>query len=144
MSDDKIPEGDLIEEPALPTTFGYSVQVYQAMMEEAQVEPLGPEYGDDEGLVYDGFTTKLIRDLDLPVPYYTKVLNELKRMDCIRQLRRGGSTTTSRWLLIQEPTPELFRKMPEDRTPKGAKESQEQRINDLNRRVGKIEEVLGL
>lgn len=136
-------EAQLIEEPALPTTFGYSVQVYQAMMEEAQVEALGPEYGDDEGLVYDGFMTKLIQGLDLPVPYYTKILGELKRMDCVRQLRRGGSTTTSRWLLIQEPTPELFRKMPEDRTPKG-KQTTDQRINDLNRRLGKVEEVLGL
>lgn len=131
------------DEPALPTVFGYSMQVYQAMLEEASMEALGPEYGDEQGLVYDGFATKLIQNLDLPVPYYTKVFRELKRMDCVRQLRRGGSTTTSRWLLLQEPTPELFREMPEDRTP-GAKDSVEQRINDLNNRMGRVEEVLGL
>lgn len=132
------------EEIVLPTIFEYCVKAYQAMKEEASTENLGAQYGDEEGLVWDGFSTQLIRNLDLPVPYYSKVFGELKRMDCVRQLRRGGSTTTSRWLLMQDPSPELFTKMPADRTPKGGKASVQQQINDLNSRMGRVEEALGI
>ncbi len=125
---------------ALPTIYEYSIQTYQAMTEQASDELLGPAYGDEEGLVYDGFTTKLIKDLGLPTPYYTKVLKELQRMDCIRQLRRGGSTTTSRWLLMQDPTPELFTKMQPSRKPGGSRlDILEQRFRDLNDRVTALE-----
>jgi hypothetical protein len=132
------------QEVVLPTIYEYCARAYQAMKEEASTENLGPQFGDEEGLVWDGFSTQVIKDLDLPVPYYSKVFGELKRMDCIRQLRRGGSTTTSRWLLMQDPTPELFMKMPADRTPKGSKVSMQQQINDLNNRMGKVEEALGI
>lgn len=127
-------------EAALPTIFEYAAQTYQAMLEEANEEVLGAAYGEEEGLVYDGFMTKLISDLRLPTPYYTKVLKELQRMDCIRQLRRGGSTTTSRWVLLQPPTPTLFRKMPTDKKPGGSRiERLEQRVRDLNDRVSTLE-----
>jgi hypothetical protein len=131
-----------IEALALPTIFEYAAQVYQAMLEEANQEVLGAAYGEQEGLVYDGFTTKLIRDLGLPTPYYTKILKELKRLDCIRQLRRGGSTTTSRWVLLQAPTPELFHKMPADNKPDTSRMGQlEQRVRDLSNRVNDLEKL---
>ena len=127
----------------LPTIFDYCVQAYQAMVEEASYESLGAAYGDDEGLVYDGYTTKLIAGLGLPTPYYTKVFQELQRMDCARQLRRGGSTTTSRWLLLQEPTPELFTKMPDSPSAKagyrrGSRlDNLEQRVKDLQEQINR-------
>ncbi len=128
------------QQVALPTIYEYSVQTYQAMTEQASQENLGAAYGDEEGLVYDGFTTKLIRDLGLPTPYYTKVLKELQRMDCIRQLRRGGSTTTSRWLLMQDPTVELFQKMQSSRKPGGSRlDVVEQQLRDLRVRVTALE-----
>lgn len=127
----------------LPTMYEYVVQVYEAMREEASIDTLGSAYGDEEGLVYDGFTTKLIEGLGLPVPYYSKTLKHLQRMDCIRQLRRGGSTTTSRWLLLREPTPELFMTMQPSRAP-SAKESLQQQVSDLNTRMGRIEDALGI
>ena len=127
---------ETIEVEALPTIYDYCVRVYQAMKEEASEETLGAQYGDAEGLVYDGFMTKLIASLNFPVPYYTKILGELKRMDCIRQLRRGGSTTTSRWVLLQEPTVELFVKMPASRKPGGSRiEQLEQQVRDLTNRL---------
>jgi hypothetical protein len=127
---------DQEQQVALPTIYEYSVQTYQAMTEQASEESLGAAYGDEEGLVYDGFTTKLIRDLGLPTPYYTKVLKELQRMDCIRQLRRGGSTTTSRWLLMQDPTPTLFQKMQSSRKPGGSRlDVLEQQVRDLRGRL---------
>lgn len=140
MSDEQPVEIDV---DTLPTLYEYSLQVYQTMVEESSTELLGPQYGDQVGLVYEGFTTKLIAKLNLPVPYYTKIFQELKRMDCIRQLRRGGSTTPSRWVLLQNPTPELWVKMQGDRKPT-AKDSTQQQINDLNNRLGRIEDALGL
>jgi hypothetical protein len=130
------------EHERLPALFEYCVQAYQAMSEEASQESLGVGYGEEEGLVYDGFTTKLIRELGLPVPYYTKVFGELQRMDCVRQLRRGGSTTTSRWLLLQAPTPELYLKMPLSKRAGGSRmDTLEQQVRDLNTRVKALEEI---
>ena len=128
------------EQVVLPTIYEYSIQTYQAMSEQASTEVLGPAHGDEEGLVYDGFTTKLISNLGLPTPYYTKVLKELQRMDCIRQLRRGGSTTTSRWLLMQEPTVELFTKMQASNKPGGSRlDVLEQQMRDLRARITAVE-----
>lgn len=130
------------EEVSLPTIYEYCIQVYQAMKQEASQESLGPQYGEEEGLVWDGFSTKLISGLNLPVPYYTKVFSELKRMDCVRQLRRGGSTTTSRWLLLQDPSRELFMKMPEQRKPGANRlDRVEQQIRDLNERLMMLEQL---
>jgi len=138
------PNGEMAQEN-LPTVYEYSVQAYQKMKESASQEILGSQYGDQEGLVYEGFLTKLISDLNLPTPYYTKVMVELKRMDCVRQLRRGGSTTPSRWLLMREPTPDLFRDMgPQKEAPSGWKGSVDQRMNDLNTRLTTVEKALGI
>lgn len=131
------------EEEQLPVAYEYCVRVYEAMTNEASLEELGTGYGDEEGMVWDGFTTKLIRDLGLPVPYYTKILGELQRMDCIRQLRRGGSTTTSRWLLLQEPTPELFlNSIQRKRQATSWREIVEQQIRDLTRQVGEMQDIV--
>lgn len=131
----------------MPVLFTRCIQVYNAMAENAQVESLGVEYEDQEGLVYEGFLTALItEDVGLSVPYYTKTTQELKRMDCIRQLRRGGSTTPSRWLLLQEPTRELYLNMnaSKSKVSKTSKAAQmEQQIRDLNKRVSTIERQLG-
>lgn len=130
------------DQVALPTIYEYSIQTYQAMTEQASSESLGAAYGEEEGLVYDGFTTRLIRELGLPTPYYTKVFKELVRMDCIRQLRRGGSTTTSRWLLLQAPTAELFTKMQPSNKPGGSRlDVVEQQLRDLRARVSALESV---
>ncbi len=131
---------DDVEQVVLPTIYEYSVEVYQAMMEQASSENLGAAYGDEEGLVYDGFTTKLISDLGLPTPYYSKVLKELVRMDCIRQIRRGGSTTTSRWVLLQAPSVELWTKMQPSRRGGGSRlDVLEQQMRDLRARVSALE-----
>jgi hypothetical protein len=60
-------------------------------------------------LVYEGFLTHLItQDLGLATPYYTSVMNRLKKMGCVRQLSRGGGPTPSQWELITEPTLDSF------------------------------------
>lgn len=127
----------------VPTIYEYALQTYRKMEEEASVETLGEQFDFIQALVYEGFTTHLVRDLDLPPPYFSKIRSELMRMDCIRQLRRGGNTSPSRWLLVQPPTLELFRGMVATGTaPQGSKASMQQQINDLNTRLSAMEEIV--
>lgn len=99
------------EEEVVPALYNHCVAVYQAMHEQASVSPLEPLNDEsEEALVYEGFLTRLVtNDVGLAIPYYTKVTNELKRMGCIAQLRRGGSSTPSRWQLLTEPDFEVFK-----------------------------------
>lgn len=126
-----------------PILFEYAMQVYSTMEEGATVER--DEETDRTFLVWEGFTTHLITDeLGFPAPYYTKILRKLKEMDCIVQLRRGGSTTPSRWLLVQAPTEELFDEAkPAKMTQRqGRIATLEQQIRDLSRRVSALEGVV--
>jgi hypothetical protein len=67
-------------------------------------------------------------------------------MECIKQLRRGGSSTPSQWELIREPTLEAFL---ESRTkePSASElrlEAIEQVQRDIIRRVERLEQVTHL
>lgn len=124
---------------ALPTLYTYCVQIFQSMTESAQHEKLGIQFGDQEGMVFEGFLTKIFKEEYLAVPYYTKVMRELKRMGCVQQLQRGGSTTPSRWLLIHPPTPELWVSSV-DPTKLDGQSPESQQIQDLNRRIAELEE----
>jgi hypothetical protein len=121
-------------------------KVYEALQSDA-VEELVGEDGDEQAvLAWTGHMTKVIRDCGLPSPYYTTVLNHMKRMGCIEQARRGGGTATSKWYLWTAPTNELFT------TAQSAKKSGgqvrmdmlEQGLKDLKRRVEVIEKYLGV
>jgi hypothetical protein len=95
----------------LPAIFEHAKNVYNEM-ERTAVLYTPPEGTPGEArLVWEGHLTKLITGapLHLSVPYYTSVTRELKRMGCIRQLRRGGGNAPSQWLLLTAPTEELFR-----------------------------------
>ena len=82
------------------------MRVYAAMLGEANAV-VGES--DNKMVVYEGFLTSLITGkLNLSVPYYTSVMKALKRMGCVRQLRRGGGNSASQWELITEPTIEAF------------------------------------
>ena len=137
-------EADIEELKGLPTLYEYSVQLYRQMEEESSYESLGPLYNNQEGLVYEGFLTHLVRDLNLPTPYFSKIRKELLRMECVVQLRRGGSTSPSRWLLVTPPTPELFRKMVARNTPGGTIQMLEQQIRALTARVNTLEQLVGV
>ena len=124
------------KEPA-PALFDQCLEVYVAMTEDAVMKEIAE---DQNGLVYTGFLTKLItRDLHFSNPYYTKITGRLKAMDCIRQLKRGGSTSPSVWLLMQEPTLEQFNEAKTKSTtrPAGWRESMEQQIRAINERLNR-------
>lgn len=93
-------EDDGLEDTHTPALLLHAQRVFEAMLAESSET--------SHGTVYEGFLTKLFETLNLSVPYYSSVTKALKAMDCIRQLHRGGGKSPSRWLLVQEPTNELF------------------------------------
>lgn len=128
------------DEVKVPALFDHCLTVYAAMEDRSSLEPILSLNGQ-EGLVYEGFLTHLVREeAHLSLPYYTKVTGKLKAMACIEQLRRGGSTAPSKWLLLQAPTLDLFHNSAE--SPNKAYTSSkldilEQRIMDLDERLRK-------
>jgi hypothetical protein len=92
--------GDLEVVPAL---FEHACSVYKAMEESSEMD-------DTLGLrVYEGHLTNLFKKLLLSVPYYTEIKNRLISIGCIEQVRRGGGTAMSRWVLWKEPTLEEWK-----------------------------------
>lgn len=123
-----------------PALFEHCVNTYNAMMEEAHAVTTDDLNGKiDEVIVYEGFLTQLITGkLNLSVPYYTSIRKALIEMGCIRQLRRGGSTTQSQWELIYEPTLEMFlKKQPVKQRSAAPTASQvrDQRLDELEKQV---------
>ncbi len=138
------------EEASLPVLYKHCKDTYDAMLRSSSKQ----EYRDDnnkmqEAVVYEGFLTKLVtEDLHLSVPYYTTVMGALKKMGCVRQVRRGGSTSPSQWQLYHEPTENLFRTKQQQgkktsRSAHGSRLDQvEGTVQILNQRVSAIERVL--
>ena len=94
----------------LPAVFEHARTVYNLMEEEAKLVTHNvTEDGHEVMLIWEGHLTKLFQRLHLSVPYYTSVTRELKRMGCIAQKRRGGGNAPSQWMILREPTEELFR-----------------------------------
>mgnify|MGYP003141237426 CR=1 FL=1 len=93
-----------------PALYGHCVTVYERMSLVANEELTIEIAEDDERIVqvYEGFLTRLFEEVNLSVPYYTQVVRMLKGMNCINQIRRGGGTSPSRWVLLGEPTSEAF------------------------------------
>jgi hypothetical protein len=137
------------DDKSTPALFGHCVNTYEAMLAEAKKVPF--DGGQSEGMVYEGFLTALFRDkLNLSVPYFTSVTQALKRMGCIKQLRRGGSSTRSQWLLITDPTLELYDEKVAGNESHVQYLTEEdgvrltRSISDLNRRINQLEKMMGL
>lgn len=121
----------------IPALFTQCLEVYEAMADQASMQQAYPDVAE-EFLVYEGFLTRLItQDLHFSNPYYTKVTKKLKAMDCIRQVKRGGSTSPSRWALLQSPTMKLFEVAVDSNKNRGSgmKADLQQQIRDLNERM---------
>jgi len=130
-----------------PALFHHCKAVYEAMWADAEDRQISDdelEPGESGWIkVWEGSGVKLIDQLNLSPPYYSKVYGALQRMDCIRQIRRGGGGAPSLWLLVQEPTYELYQSVDVLLTPQqAAKDGQQQMLNDLARRVSRLETAL--
>jgi len=127
---------------APPALFEHCVKVYESMLSDAHAVTTDDLNGSvGEIIVYEGFLTQLITvKLNLSVPYYTSVRKALTNMGCIRQLRRGGSTTPSQWELIYEPTLDAFmRQQPKKERKPDKYQQQQELIDNLNNRVAQLE-----
>ena len=120
-----------------PALFRHCVAVYEAMLADAQDESSGY---DGSMMVWRGHGTKLVADLDVPGGYYAKIMDCLKQMGSIQQLRRGGGRppSPSEWLIIQRPDFEVFDTA---RRPKTQESTivLTQRVKDLSSRVTLLE-----
>jgi hypothetical protein len=117
-----------------PAKFDWAVKVYEAMLKEARPEEfqLFEEDGVQSYMVYTGHLTGLYSALGAPNPYYTSVNAVLVKQGCMHQLRRGGGTAESKWVLIKPPTEEGFREaMQGGSRPKGKTAILEQQVKDL-------------
>lgn len=128
------------ETTAVPALLKHTKTVYDAM-KAASVEV-------DGNVIYEGFLTKLFTECGLSVPQYTPVMRELMRMDCVLQLKRGGGPSPSQWQLLQSPDEELYeanhaRRIRYGRNKRVSFDVIQQRQNDLNNRLLKIEQHLG-
>ena len=130
------------DEQQMPMLYDHCCTVYQTMLRYAKKD-------ETTAIVYEGHLTKLFVALNLSVPYYTSVTRKLKDMGCIRQLRRGGGNAPSRWLLVTEPTEELWGTDIIAVREVAARKAQEadmlnQQMRDLGRRLTTVEKALGL
>lgn len=135
---------------APPALFEHCVNVYKAMFDEARAVNKGSERSDDpdenteelQVIVYEGFLTQLITGrLNLSVPYYTTVMQALRNMGCVRQLRRGGSTTPSQWELIYEPNLKAFMEQKPEKARRPTRQDiRDQRLDELEKKVRGLEE----
>lgn len=130
--------GEVQFEVAVSQNFRYCVQVYQVMKNESFY------HGESDQTIWEGFFTKLItEDLGLSVPYYSTIRRELMRMECIRQLRRGGGSSPSQWALLHEPTEELWHNAPAKRMQTNSKQDATAgQVGDLIKRLERVEQFV--
>lgn len=116
----------------VPRLYDWAVGVFDKMFAQAKPE----EVDGETCMVYEGHLTNLFRDLDVPNPYYTKITKALKAQECVLQLRRGGGSAMSRWIMIKKPESDSFREMTErGQAPRGKVAMLEQRVGDLTKLV---------
>jgi hypothetical protein len=134
-----------------PAVYEHCVKVYEAMNRQAVDEELNDDPIPGQGTVqkfWEGHTTRLFSELGLAAPYYTSVMNHLKRMGCVVQVRRGGGTASSKWELLQEPTEELYNNMlggnVNPTSAKARMDFLEKQVRDLYRRQQLIEQMMGV
>jgi len=114
-----------------PRLFDHCCRVFEAMHQQAGPQTIKGEHT----LVYEGYTTRLFQQLQLPGPYYSSVLQRLQGMGCIRQLSRGGGSAASRWALIDDPTREAFMAVEDGERPPSRLEALEDRVEAIEQQL---------
>lgn len=119
----------------VPALYNYCAEVYREMDKEATPSTDNPKYK-----IYEGSLTKLVASLNLSNPYYSNITKALKAMDCIRMQQRGGGGHGSIWLLVQPPTPTLWRTHAADvmKQPSQREQQQEQRDRDIMEQLNEL------
>lgn len=94
--------------------------------------------------IFNGFTTKILDEVEINRSYYGQILNPLKGMHCIKQVIRGNSGQKSQWILFKRPTVDMYRDFAaSEKTAKSQLKSDLiKRISVLEENVSKIIEIL--
>lgn len=126
----------------MPALLDHCSRVYAAMLAESTEEEGPAEEGEgvETYRAWEGHTTKIFAELSLAAPYYTAVMKRLKEMGCVEQMQRGGGSARSKWVLIQEPTLELFENALETNKPSTLK----QRVTSLEKEVAVLRHNFGV
>lgn len=141
-SDQGRPKGSSNEElQGAPALYWHCQRVYDAMASQSEPHPQATTLDGEPLQIYRGFLTKLFNELDISTPYYSHVMKRLKRMDCVRQLKRGGGGSESEWLLVQAPQLDVFNAVEDGMSVVGQskQEAMAQQIRDLNARLKALE-----
>lgn len=147
---------DIDEDKPMKALYEHCVTVFEEMQEEAvpeettQINQAGaagtPTAGDVQTeangyLIWTGHTTQVFARLGLATPYYTSVMQALKKMGCVEQVKRGGGNSMSKWRLVRPPEESIFEAAEKLKTPVGGtQKALEQQVRDLNKRVLKLED----
>jgi hypothetical protein len=112
--------------------------VYEEMKNRSAAHTILEE-GSDLGRiadVYEGHLTQLFSSLGIANPYYSKIRDALVAQGCMEQLRRGGGSALSKWVLVKPPDEETFRSFMEmKRRPRGKANILEQQLVGLKKMV---------
>ena len=116
----------------MSSTLEQCVLVYNSMLEQS-------ERVDDETFVWEGSLTTLLENIGLSRAKYSQIVNPLKDMGCISQVRRGAGNTASRWLVHGvEPNEDAFMSVLSKEKGRGP----DQRITDLSNRLTELERTV--
>lgn len=122
----------------MPAKWTHCVNVYNRMKEEAK--PSEVEGTDKVMNVWTGFTTRAFAELGVPQPYYGDVLHILKEMGCIQQVRRGGRTSPSQWVVFDtQPSPDEYKKV----RPQGPNTRRRAEVEHLEQQARDMRKALG-
>jgi hypothetical protein len=139
------------DEKPMKALYDHCIEIFEemekeAVPEESQGTEAGATMDPDAGtgyLIWTGHTTHLFSRLGKATPYYTSVMEALKKMGCVEQLKRGGGNSMSKWRLVRKPEEDYFHAIEKLKKPtQGSQKALEQQFRDLNNRVLVLEDTL--
>lgn len=123
-----------------PLLYDRCVTIYNALYEQSQVA--------HEGRVFTGLVSNIFAEHKLSLGYYTPVMQRLRDMGCIEQIRRGGGGKPSVYMIYSAPTIGAYedsKNRPSKASREEAKTSQLQStVVLLSQRVGALESQLAI
>jgi hypothetical protein len=145
------------DERPMKALYDHCITVFDEMFKEAEPEEQsennyegGPNMDQRQTvttptgyMIWTGHTTQLFARLGMATPYYTTVMQALKKMSCVEQVKRGGGNSMSKWRLVRRPEEEFFEAAEKLKKPvQGGQKALEQQVRDLNKRVSDVESLL--
>jgi hypothetical protein len=114
----------------MPTkVFEQCVQVFEAMDRQAILYP------DRRQRIYEGYLTYLFDEIGLGLSCYSTVMHRLQAMHCVEQWSPGSRNVPSRWIILREPSEDLFM---EHAVPS----RKHSRVKELEDRVERLEQLV--